>query len=262
MGTEMGTDGQVLKAASFFTIGVKDIDDDDCVRLSDLKVTDYGDDGCAGNVWIDILRKDGAIVETEGMNTSYYWFTEDFDHPVEGWYDGDGCILADDESVLGNADEITFKLGEGICFNADTDFEGAKLQCNGQVLEAKSAYIITRDGQSIAGNPLARTVYLSELTVTGYGEDGCAGNVWIDILRKDGAIVETEGMNTSYYWFTEDFDHPVEGWYDGDGCPLSDDESVLGNADEIPFVAGAGICINADSGFEGCSLEFPSLGLK
>ena len=91
----------------------------------------------------------------------------------------------------------------------------------------------------------------------------CYGAIWIDMLETNGSVPEIEGMPVSYLWVDDpDSDFPA-GWYDSDLTPLADDQSVLGNADEIEFKAGVGICINAKEGYNAYAiLKFPSLGLK
>jgi len=244
---------------------VKDAADNDCVRLSDLKVTGYETDfgTCYGAIWIDILNTDGSVPEVEGMAKSYLWVDDTDGGFPAGWYDGDLTPLADDASVLGNAEDITFANGAGICFNAKDGYEGCKLVCNGEVVRGQVAYTVAYDGQQIAGNPLCREISLSELSVTGYEADfgTCYGAIWIDILHTDGSVPEVEGMAKSYLWVDDtDGGYPA-GWYDGDLTPLADDASVLGNATDIKFGVGEGICVNAKDGYEGCVLKFPSLGL-
>ena len=266
--TNVEKDGQQLQSASFITIGFQDADGNKGVRLSDLKVTGYEDDMgiCYGAIWIDMLHTDGSVPEIEGMPKSYLW-VDDVDSGFEpGWYDTDLTPLADDQSVLGNADEITFACGEGICFNAKEGYDAyAKLVCNGEVVQGQVDFYVNKDGQQIAGNPLCRTIKLSELSVTGYEEDMgiCYGAIWIDMLHTDGSVPEIDGMPKSYLW-VDDVDSGFEaGWYDTDLTPLADDQSVLGNADEIEFKPGEGICINAKEGYDAYAvLKFPSLGLK
>lgn len=262
----------MFKAAPFSTIGITDADGNKCVRLSDLSVKGYGEDGldlggCWGNVWIDILEKNGAVKrDADGREMQYFWYDEDGEYEA-GWYDGNENPMKDDESPLGNADEITFAQGQGICFNADVDYADCKLSSAGEVLQDKAAYEIVDDGQSIAANPLCRAITLAELTVEGYGEDGldlggCWGNVWIDILEKNGAVKRNaDNKEMQYFWYDEDGEYEA-GWYDGNENPMKDDESPLGNADEIAFAVGEGICVNADVDYVGCVMNFPVLKIK
>ena len=266
--TNIEKDGQQLQSASFITIGAKDADGNNCVRLSDLKVTGYEEDigVCYGSIWIDMLHTDGSVPTVEGMPKSYLWVDDASSGFEAGWYDTDLTPLADNQSVLGNADEITFACGEGICFNAQDGYDAyAKLVCNGEVVQGQVDFAVNKDGQQIAGNPLCRVIKLSELSVTGYEEDMavCYGAIWIDMLHIDGSVPKVEGMPKSYFWYDDpDSDLPA-GWYDGDMTPLADNQSVLGNADEIEFKVGEGICINAQDGYDAYAiLKFPSLGLK
>ena len=263
--TEVRYDGQQLQSAAFITIGVKDAANNNCVRLSDLKVTGYEESFgiCYGSIWIDILETNGSVPEIDGMPKSYLWVDAPDDGFAAGWYDTDLNPLADDASVLGNADEITFACGEGICFNAKDGYEGCTFLCNGQVVQGQVDYVVALDGQQIAGNPLCRTIALSELSVIGYEESFgiCYGSIWIDILETNGSVPEISGMPKSYLWVDAPDDGFAAGWYDTDLNPLTDDASVLGNAEDITWGMGEGICVNAKDGYEGCTLKFPALGL-
>ena len=117
------------------------------------------------------------------------------------------------------------------------------------------------------------SIKLSELKVTGYGEDGldaggCWGNVSIRMLKNDGSNQKTKSdMPVSYYWFDEvDPDsgeiYYAAGWYDFGETPLKDDESELGNADEIVFAAGEGLVVFCDLDYVGCTVNFPALKLN
>lgn len=263
--TTVAKDGQQLQSASFITIGVKDAENRNCVRLSDLSVTGYEESFgyCMGNVWIDVLDTDGSVPQAEdGTALSYCWFDLDPDFPA-GWYDLNTVPMKDGMSVLGDAEDITFACGEGICFNTKDGFEGCTFRCNGEVVQGKVEYIAAKDGQQIAGNPLARKITLDELYVTGYEESFgyCMGNVWIDVLDTDGSVPQAEdGTALSYCWFDLDPDFPA-GWYDLNTIPMEDGMSVLGDATEIEFHPGEGICVNTKDGYEGCVLNFPPLNV-
>ena len=129
----LANDGQQFKStACFFTIGAKDADDDDCVRLSDLKVTGYLEDGldmggCWGDVWIDMLHTNGDNLYVDDMVKSYLWYDEAGEYEA-GWYDESEIPLKNNESVLGNADEIPFEMGEGICVNSRNGYDGCFLE--------------------------------------------------------------------------------------------------------------------------------------
>ena len=259
--TTVAKEGQQLQSASFITIGQKDAEGHDCVRLSDLRVTGYETTFgfCLGSVWIDILDIDGSVPDIDGTPMSYVWMDYETDIPA-GWYDLGGLPLKDSMSVLGNAEDITFACGEGICFNTKDGYEGCTFLCNGQVVEGQVQYIAAKEGQQIAGNPLCRTITLDELYVTGYEDTFtfCLGSVWIDILDIDGSVPDIDGTPMSYVWMDYETDIPA-GWYDLGGLPLKDSMSVLGDATEIEFTAGEGICVNTKDGYEGCVLNFPQL---
>ena len=272
--SEFADDGQQFKAASFITIGKKDAEGNNCVRLSDLKVTGYMDTmgGCWNGVYITMLKKDGANqkIDIGGgtmMDVTYFW-NEEEGGMEPGWYDGDGNPLKDDSSPLGNADEITFANGEGIGITCDLDYIGCKLVSNGEVVQGAVDYTFVDDGQQIVGNPLARTIKLSEITCDGYMDTmgGCWNGIYITMLKKDGANqkIDIGGgtmMDVTYFWNEEEGGMEA-GWYDGDGAPLKDNASPLGNADEILFDVGEGIGITCDLDYVGCQLHFPSLGLQ
>ena len=111
--------------ASFITIGVKDAEGNNCVRLSDLKVTGYEEDMavCYGAIWIDMLETNGSVPKVGSLPKSYFWYDDPDSDISAGWYDNDMTPLADNQSVLGNADEIEFKPGEGICINAQDGYD-------------------------------------------------------------------------------------------------------------------------------------------
>ena len=259
----LASDGQQIKStACFVTIGVKDAAGNDCVRLSDLKVTGYEEDQetCAGDVWIDMLHTNGDNLYVEGVQKSYFWYDNVF--KPAGWYDEDQNPLADDESVLGNAEDITFEIGEGLCLNTANEYNGCQLVCSGQVYDKQVQYTLKMDGQQFVGNPLPRAVKLSELSISGYEEDQetCAGDVWIDMLHTNGDNLYVEGVQKSYFWYDNVF--KPAGWYDEDQNPLTDDESVLGNAEDIEFAMGEGICFNTANDYNGCIVVFPAPTVK
>ena len=264
---ELVANGQI-KAAPFVTIGTTG------VYLSNLEVT--GDpiadnDGCWGDVSIAMLTGLGynQKVDIGGgstMNRTYYWYEEDGEYEA-GWYDNDENPLKDDESVLGNADEILFEQGEAIWINVGSSYAGCKVEYKGGVLPASFAYPLVANGQMV-GNPHPARVYLSDITVSGEpigDNDGCWGDVSIAMLTGLGynQKVDIGGgstMNRTYYWYEEDGEYEA-GWYDNDENPLKDDESVLGNADEIYFESGDGIWVNVGSSYAGCTLNFPAISV-
>ena len=62
------------------------------------------------------------------------------------------------------------------------------------------------------------------------------------------------------FWFEEDGEYEA-GWYDESEAPLKNDESVLGNANEIYFESGEGIWVNVRSGYAGCTINFPAISI-
>ena len=100
----------------------------------------------------------------------------------------------------------------------------------------------------IVGNPHPARVYLSDITVSGdpiVDNEGCWGDVSIAML---------------YFWYEEDGEYEA-GWYDYAENPLKDDESPLGNADEIYFESGEAIWVNVKSGYGDCTLNFPAISV-
>ena len=263
-----------FKSAAFATIGLKDVNENKCVRLSDLKVTGYMDTmgGCWNGVYITVLRKSGAnkridIGGGDTMEVTYFW-NEEEGGMEPGWYDPFGVALKDDASPLGNADEITLAAGESFVFTCESDYIGCKLISNGEVIAGAVDFPITDDGLHFIGNPLARQVKLSEITVDGYMDTmgGCWNGVYITMLRKSGAnkridIGGGDTMEVTYFWNEEEGGMEA-GWYDPFGVALKDDASPLGNADEITFDVGEGLVVTSESDYTGCTIHFPSLGLK
>ena len=111
-------------------------------------------------------------------------------------------------------------------------------------------------------------VFLSDLVVTGdpiSSNEGCWGDVSIAMLTGSGfnQKVDIGGgakMYRTYFWYEEDGEYEA-GWYDESENALKDDESVLGNADEIYFESGEAIWVNVRSGYAGCTLNFPAVSI-
>ena len=237
------------------------------IKLSELRVVGYGEDGldlggCWGNVSIRMLNAVGANQRVGTMAKSYLWFDEEGEYEA-GWYDSDETPLKDDASPLGNADEITFAAGEAFTVFTDDDYVGCQIVSAGQVFTSQLNYTLTTGGRNMVGNPIPTSIALSEITVSGYGEDGldlggCWGNVSIRMLNAVGANQKVGTMAKSYLWFDEEGEYEA-GWYDSDETPLKNDESALGNADEITFAAGEGLVVFVDDDYVGCTINFPAL---
>ena len=255
--SELVAGGQ-MQTSPFVTIGSTG------VYLSDLKVTGEpieDEEGCWGNVSIAMLTGSGYNQYVGDMIKTYYWFEEDGSYEA-GWYDYAENPLKDDESPLGNADEIIFDHGQALWLNVDSEYAGCKIDYKGGVLPASFAYPLVAGGQMV-GNPYPAAVLLSTMTVTGEpieDEEGCWGNVSIAMLTGSGYNQYVGDMIKTYYWFEEDGSYEA-GWYDYAENPLKDDESPLGNADEISFGSAQGIWVNADSEYAGCTLNFPAISL-
>ena len=91
------------------------------------------------------------------MNKTYYWYEEDGAYAA-GWYDVAENPLANDESPLGNADEIYFEQGEALWLNVDSEYAGCTINFKGEVTPASFAYPLVANGQMV-GNPHPVTVY-------------------------------------------------------------------------------------------------------
>ena len=260
LNSELSTDGQNQKVPTFVSIT-----EGDGIRLSDLKVTGYDDieGGCCwGNVSIAMIGKSGACKKQGSMRVEYFWFDEEEAYEP-GWYDIGENPLKDDESVLGNADEIIFDVGQGFVVYCDSDYIGCTIDSAGQVFMAQLSYPLSTDGQNYVGNPNPIPVKLSDLTVSGYDdiEGGCCwGNVSIAMIGKSGACKKNGSMRVEYFWFDEE-DAYEAGWYDIGENPLKDDESILGNANEIVFNPGQGLVVYCDSDYVGSMINFPAVKL-
>ena len=105
-------------------------------------------------------------------------------------------------------------------------------------------------------------VRLSDLKVAGYNGEISSG-IYIAPLEKDGSnkMFEYDGdfYETLYYW--KDSTAYPAGWYGPDDEPMKDGSSVLPDADKIFFQPGEAMCFVIDTGFIGCTVDFPSLGL-
>ena len=127
MNKETEQDAQTHYVPTFINIAQQD-----GIKLSDLSVSGYGEDGldlggCWGDVSITMLRKSGANLKTEGgMPVSYYWYDEAGEYEA-GWYDDLENPLKDSESELGNADEIEFAAGQALVVYVAMDYVGCTI---------------------------------------------------------------------------------------------------------------------------------------
>ena len=267
-----------MKGSSFITIGIKDAEDNDCVRLSDLKVSGVDPEvGCWNSVKIIYLNKDGSNRLYEdgplaGIEMKFQWTDDGHDGEwggAPGWYGVDGLPM-DGSSAAGLASDITFAVGEGICFEVDMGYENCQLLCNGQVVTGQVEFKFNSDANVFVSNPLARTITLDELTIGGVDpEVGCWNSVKVIYLNKDGSNTlyedgELAGIEMKFQWTDDGHDGEwggLPGWYGVDGLPM-DGSSAAGLASEVEFPLGQGIYFEVDMGYENCFVKFPSLGLK
>ena len=120
----------VRKGASFATIGVKDAEGNDCVRLSDLKVSGYDPGTYAwGEATITMLENDGRNMKcSDGeTNLEYLWIDDGEDgaggYPP-GWYGPDSLPMTEEGgSMAGIASAIGFEAGEGFYFTIISGYE-------------------------------------------------------------------------------------------------------------------------------------------
>ena len=276
MGSEFGDNTLVRKGAAFATIGIKDALDNDCVRLSDLKVKGYEPGTYVwGQAVITVLENDGRNKKcTDGeTNLEYVWIDDGEDgaggYPA-GWYDPIGTPMVEGAgSIAGIADEITFAAGEGICFTIGDGSENWQLQSSGQVLTEPIAHKFGDNTLVLVANPLPRRVTLDELEIKGY-EPGTYvwGQVVITVLENDGRNKKcTDGeTNLEYVWIDDGEDgaggYPA-GWYDPIGTPMVEGAgSIAGIASEVGFEASEGFYFTIGDGSEEWQVKFPSLGLK
>ena len=246
---DLDTDGMQFKAASFTTIGVVDAEENPCVRLSDLRITGYEEAPgycMKGDVWIDMLNPDGSIqTDEDGNDIQYNW--QDWGGAGE-WLDAEG-------NTIENPEEITFAVGTGLNLNVQYGCEEwAKLASSGEIYTDSLTIPLVTDGQNYVGNPLARTITLDEIAITGYEEDPgycMKGDVWIDMLNPDGSIqTDEDGNDIQYYW--QDWGGAGE-WLDTDGNPIE-------NPEEIAFEIGDGLDLNVQYGCEEwAAIKFPAL---
>ena len=263
---DLDTIGQNMRVPSFVSIS-----EDDGIKLSELKVTGYDENGldlggCWGEVSIARINGVGACKKIGDMRVEYFWYDEEGEYEP-GWYDNNENPLKDNESILGNADEITFDVGEGFVVYCDSSYVGCTIDSAGQVFTSQVDFPLTTIGQNYVGNPIPVPVKLSELSVSGYGDGedeldngGCWGEVSIAMINGVGACKMVGTMRKEYFWYDEEGEY-VAGWYDNNENPLCNDESVLGNADKIIFEPGEGLVVYCDSSYIGCTLNFPAVKL-
>ena len=276
MKSNFGDNTLVRKGASFATIGIKDADGCDCVRLSDLKVTGY-DPGTYvwGEAVITMLENDGRNTKcTDGeTNLEYFWIDDGEDglggYPP-GWYGPDFLPMTEEGgSIAGIADEITFAAGEGICFTISSGSENWQLQSSGQVLNDPEPRTFGDNTLVLIANPLPRRVTLNELVIGGYDPGTYVwGEAVITMLENDGRNTKcTDGeTNLEYFWIDDGEDglggYPP-GWYGPDFLPMTEEGgSIAGDATKIGFEASEGFYFTITSGSENWFVKFPSLGLK
>ena len=130
LGSNFGDEGMVRKGASFATIGIKDALDNNCVRLSDLKVTGYAPGTYVwGEATITMLENDGRNTKcADGeTNLEYVWIDDGVDgewgYPA-GWYGPDGLAMTEEGgSIAGDATKIGFEAGDGFYFTVGSGKE-------------------------------------------------------------------------------------------------------------------------------------------
>ena len=266
----------VRKGASFATIGIKDAQDNRCVRLSDLKVTGYEPGTyCWGEASITMLENDGRNKKcTDDSTDLQYLWIDDGENGAggyaPGWYDPNGEPMVEGSaSIAGIADQITFAAGEGICFTVIQGYEAWQLQTAGEVLSEPIARKFGTDAFVLVANPLPRRVTLDEITITGYDPGTyCWGEATITVLENDGRNKKCsdESTDLQYLWIDDGEDGAggyAPGWYDPNGTPMVEGAgSIAGIASEIGFEAGEGFYFTIISGYEDWLVKFPSLGLK
>ena len=123
LGSDFGKENLVRKGASFATIGIKDALDNDCVRLSDLKVTGYAPGTYVwGDATITMLENNGANTKcSDGeTNLEYLWIDDGVDgewgYPA-GWYGPDTLPMTEEGgSIAGDATKIGYEAGDGFYF--------------------------------------------------------------------------------------------------------------------------------------------------
>ena len=253
-----------MKVPTFLNIAQQD-----GIKLSDISVKGYGEDGldlggCWGNISIAMIGQNGACKKVGDLRVEYFWFDEE-GYYEPGWYDFGETPLKDGQSTLGNADEIIFDVGQGFVVYCDSDYIGCTFDSAGQVFAASLNYPLATSGQNYVGNPNPIAVKLSDLTVAGYGENdldlgGCWGNVSIAMIGQNGACKMKDDMRIEYFWFDEEGYYEA-GWYDFGETPLKDNQSIIGNADEIEFAAGQGLVVYCDSDYISCTLNFPAVNI-
>ena len=120
-----------MQASPFVTIGTNG------VFLSDLSVTGdpiESEGGCWANVSIAMLTGTGFNQYVGDMIKTYYWYEEDGVFEA-GWYDESEHPLANNASPLGNADEISFGIAQGIWVNVDAEYAGCTLNFAGIAID-------------------------------------------------------------------------------------------------------------------------------
>ena len=216
MGYDQSTLRNGFTAAGASFLGVSDR----TIKLSDLTVIGYGDEGYAGNMIVaQTLTANGKT------NAKYYWvdYSEDGDSWY-GWYNSDW-----DKCYNGE----TLNPGDGLWIQSPS--EGISLQNAGAVSATDIAVTLVSDGFKLVVNPMPATTTLENVTVSGYGE------VYADNMIVAQTLTANGKTDAKYYWvdYSEEGDTWF-GWYD------------IGwekDCNKVDLAAGAGLWIQSPKAY-------------
>ena len=204
-------EGKVARGACFATVGATKT-----FTLGDLKVTGYGDEGCGGKFVLQKLELDGSALS----ENCYYWW-DNSSHPA-GWYNRTGKTKIDETKP--------FPQGQAFW----TDGKGYKLVSTGQVT-TDTIYCETDElGKVAVAQATPVSLKLKDLTVEGYGDEGCGGKFVVQKLELDGSAL-TENC---YYWW-DNSSHPA-GWYNRTGKTPINAENIDAPSGEAYWIDGKG----------------------
>ena len=215
--------------AYFFNVNSAKEDGSVSLKLSDLTVTGYEGNYCAGKLSLQIL--DGL-----GRATSNYLWWEGVAGGKEeaGWYSAKDANAK--RVCAENDNDVTFTQGDGLWVMCQDP--ALKIKSSGEVFMDDVCFKLRKNFQMI-GNPYATTIKLSQITVSGYADNYCAGKVSVQILDGLGRAIG------NYLWWEGVTGGKEEaGWYSAKDANSKRVCAENGNDEE--FEAGKGLWVNAN----------------
>ena len=214
--------GFTAAGASFVNVS------DGSIKLGDLKVTGYGDEGYADNmIIVQTLTSNGKTKD------KYYWadYTEEGETWF-GWYnsDWDACY-----------NDVPLAPGEGLWIQSPSS--EISIQNAGSVPNEDLPVNLVAGGFKLIANPMPASIDLGLISVSGYGDEYADNMIVAQTLTTNGKA------DAKYYWV--DYSEEGETWYGW----YNTEWDIDYNAE--PLAAGAGLWVQAPEGSV-LTITFPS----